>query len=325
MHIPDGFLNAGTSAGGGVIAAGGVAYGLRRVQAVSNDVAIPLTGLAAAYVFAVQMLNFPVANGTSGHLLGGVLAAVLVGPWLGLICVAVVLGVQALLFADGGMSALGINVVNMAIIGALGGYAIFAAVRGLAGRDRRGILIATAIAAWSAPVLAAGAFTIEYAIGGNNAVSTPTVMWSMLGTHALIGIGEAVITTLTVSAVLASRPDLVYGARRAGLDDASLTNRRPVKAFIATSAAVIVLLVAAVSPFASSSPDGLEKVAVDTGIAASERQSPTTDSPLAGYSVAGIDDDKLATSVSGIIGTSVTVAFGLGLFAFTRRRRSRPA
>jgi cobalt/nickel transport system permease protein len=174
------------------------------------------------------------------------------------------------------------------------------------------------------PVLAAGAFTIEYAIGGNNAVSTTTVMWSMLGTHALIGIGEAVITTLTVGAVLASRRDLVYGARGGGGDDESLTNRRPVKAFIATSAAVIVLLAAAVSPFASSSPDGLEKVAAETGIAAGAKQS-ATHSPLAGYGVAGIDDDKFATSVSGIIGTSVIVAFGLGTFAFTRRRRSRPA
>jgi cobalt/nickel transport system permease protein len=174
-------------------------------------------------------------------------------------------------------------------------------------------------------VLAAGAFTIEDAVGGNGAVSTSTVMWSMLGTHSLIGIGEAVITTLTIGAVLASRPDLVHGARAGDLNDESLTSRRPIKAFIATSAAVIVLLGGAASPFASSSPDGLEKVAVDTGIAAGAKQSPTADSPLAGYSVAGIDDDKVATSVSGIIGTSVIVAFGLGLFAFTRRRRSRLA
>lgn len=321
MHIPDGFLNAGTSAGGGVVAASGIAYGLRRAQALSGDVAIPLTGLAAAYVFAVQMLNFPVANGTSGHLLGGVLAAVLVGPWLGVICVAVVLAVQALLFADGGISAFGVNAVNMAIVGALGGYAIFAAVRGLVGRDRRGILIATAVAAWTAPVLAAGAFTIEYAIGGNEAIATPAVMWSLLGTHALIGIGEAVITTLTIGAVLASRPDLVHGAR-GDLDDEARNNRRPLKAFIAISATVIVLLVAA-SPFASSSPDGLEKIADDTGIAAGTKQSPTVDSPLAGYSVTGIDDEVVATSVSGIIGTSVAVGFGLALFALTRRRRSQ--
>ena len=134
MHIPDGLLNAGTSTGGGIVAAGGVAYGLRRARAIAEDNAIPLAGLSSAYVFAVQMLNFPVANGTSGHLLGGVLAAVLVGPWLGMICVTVVLVVQALLFADGGLSAVGLNVINMALLGSLGGYAIFMAVRALAGR-----------------------------------------------------------------------------------------------------------------------------------------------------------------------------------------------
>lgn len=325
MHIPDGFLDAGTSAGGGVVAVGGIAYGLRRARALLSDVALPLAGLAAAYVFAVQMLNFPVANGTSGHLLGGVLAAVLVGPWLGLICVAVVLAVQALVFADGGLSALGLNVVNMSLIGALSGYAIFLAVRSAVGRDRRGILVATAVAAWSAPVLAAGAFTIEYGIGGSGAVSTSAVMWSMLGVHALIGIGEAVITTLTVGAVLASRPDLVHGAGGCDFIDGSRSGRRPLMAFVATSAVVIVLLAAAASPFASSSPDGLEKVAADTGISHVATKPYNSDGPLAGYSVAGIDDQKVGTSISAMVGTGITVSVGLGVFALVRRRKSARA
>ena len=319
MHIPDGFLNAGTSAGGGIVAAGGVAYGLRRARAVAEDNAIPLAGLASAYVFAVQMLNFPVANGTSGHLLGGVLAAVLVGPWLGMICVTVVLVVQALVFADGGLSALGINAINMALLGSLGGYAIFTGARGVVGRGRRGVLISTAVAAWSAPVLAAAGFTVEYAIGGNGAVSTETVMWSMLGIHALIGVGEAVITTLTVGAVIASRPDLVHGARCAQL--ATAGRRRPMKTFIAATACVTVALVAGLGPFASSNPDGLEKVAAEKGIVAPSTTTPSR-TPLAGYSISGIDDE-IGTSLAGVAGTAITVTLGLGVLAVARHRRRR--
>src|SRR3954451_21862267 len=129
MHIPDGFIDAGTSVGGGVVAAGGIGVSLRRAGQVLDEKRIPMVGLTAAFIFAVQMLNFPVASGTSGHLLGGVLAAVLVGPWAGALCVTVVLVVQAMLFADGGLSALGLNVINMAMIGAFAGYGIFLVVR----------------------------------------------------------------------------------------------------------------------------------------------------------------------------------------------------
>jgi cobalt/nickel transport system permease protein len=322
MHIPDGFLNAGTSAGGGIVAAGGVGYGLHRVRAVAEDTAIPLAGLASAYVFAVQMLNFPVANGTSGHLLGGVLAAVLVGPWLGMICVTVVLVVQAFLFADGGLSALGINAINMAILGSLGGYAIFSVVRTIVGRGRRGVLVSTAVAAWAAPVLAAGGFSVEYAIGGNGAVSTAAVTWSMLGVHALIGVGEAIITTLTVGAVLASRPDLVHGARTSPLAIDCPGRRRPTKAFVGATVAVVVLLIA-FGPFASSSPDGLQKVAADKGIDARAATTPPK-TPFAGYTVSGVHDE-VGTSLAGVAGTGATVTLGLGVLALARhRRRSRP-
>jgi cobalt/nickel transport system permease protein len=158
------------------------------------------------------MLNFPVAAGTSGHLLGGVLAAVLVGPWAGALAVSVVLVVQAFLFADGGLSALGLNVVNMALVGALAGYAIFVALRAVLPRTRTALVLAAGIAAALAPVMASIAFTAEYAVGGNGATSLRTVATAMIGVHILIGIGEGVITAMTVSAVLATRPDLVYGA-----------------------------------------------------------------------------------------------------------------
>jgi cobalt/nickel transport system permease protein len=213
VHLPDGFINAGTSAAVGVIAVGCVAVSVRKAGDELDDRQVPLAGLVSAFVFAVQMLNFPVASGTSGHLLGGALAAVLVGPWVGALCVTVVLGVQALLFADGGLSALGLNILNMAIVGSWVGYAIFLGVRRLLPARRSSVVPAAAVAAALAPVLAAIAFTVEYAIGGNGAASLGTVAVAMVGVHGLIGVGEGIITALTVSAVMATRPDLVYGAR----------------------------------------------------------------------------------------------------------------
>lgn len=213
MHIPDGFINAGTSLAAGVAAVGGVGASLKKAADTMEEKQAPLAGLVAAFVFAVQMLNFPVALGTSGHLLGGVLATVLVGPWAGVICVALVLLVQALFFADGGLSALGLNVLNMAIVGGLGGYAAFVVVRGILKKTRPMVALASAIAAFLSVVMASIAFFVEYAIGGVGDVSLRAMFAAMVGIHALIGVGEAVITGLTVSAVLAVRPDLVYGAK----------------------------------------------------------------------------------------------------------------
>ncbi|CAN5654524.1 hypothetical protein BH10ACT1_BH10ACT1_34250 [soil metagenome] len=213
MHIPDGFINAGTSGAAGVVAVVGLGICVRKTADQLDEQQVPLAGLVAAFIFAVQMLNFPVASGTSGHLLGGVLAAVLVGPYLGALCISVVLVVQALLFADGGLSALGLNIVNMALVTAFGGYALFWVVRKVAPRTKAAVAAASGVAALLAVPLAAAAFTVEYAIGGTGGASVGRVAGAMIGVHLLIGIGEAVITALAVSAVLASRPDLVHGAR----------------------------------------------------------------------------------------------------------------
>lgn len=213
MHIPDGFIDAKTSAGAAVVAAAGVGVALRRAGQLLDDKRVPLAGLTAAFIFAVQMLNFPVASGTSGHLLGGVLAAVLVGPAVGAVCVTVVLAVQSLLFADGGLSALGLNVLNMALVGLLGGWVVFRALRAVLPRAAGSVVVASGVAAGVGVAVAAIAFSFEYAIGGQGGASTATVTGAMVGTHVLIGIGEGVITALTVSAVLATRPDLVWGAR----------------------------------------------------------------------------------------------------------------
>jgi cobalt/nickel transport system permease protein len=212
MHIPDGFINAGVSAAAGVVSAGGIAVSVRKAGETLEDKQAPLAGLVAAFIFALQMLNFPVAAGTSGHLIGGVLAAVLVGPWAGAICITLVLFVQAL-FADGGLSALGLNVLNMAIVAGMGGYAVFAAIRRVLPKTKTSVVGASAVAAFLSVPMAAIAFVIEYALGGVGDVSLRAVFAAMVGVHALIGIGEAVITALAVSAVIAVRPDLVYGAR----------------------------------------------------------------------------------------------------------------
>lgn len=215
MHIPDGFIDAGTSVAAGAIAAGGIALSLKLSSKALEERQAPLAGLVSAFVFAVQMLNFPVAAGTSGHLLGGVLATVLVGPWAGAVCIAVVLFIQALLFADGGLSALGLNVLNMALFGGLGGYLLFLAIRRVLPKTKSGVVVASAVAGGLSVVLAALGFVAEFAIGGTADVSLRAVLAAMVGVHVLIGIGEAVITGMTVSAVLASRPDLVHGAHKA--------------------------------------------------------------------------------------------------------------
>lgn len=211
VHIPDGFFNAGTSLAAGAAAAGGLGISLRRARRHLEERQVPLAGLVAAFVFAAQMLNFPVAVGTSGHLIGGTLAAVLVGPWTGVVALAVVLGVQAF-FADGGITALGLNILNMSLVATLGGYGVFLGLRRLLPPTTASVVAASGIGAGLSVVMAAVAFTIEYPLGGPSGAPLATVAAAMLGVHALIGIGEGLITALTVRAVLGVRPDLVYGA-----------------------------------------------------------------------------------------------------------------
>src|SRR5262245_62293688 len=181
MHIPDGFIDGTTSAGAAAVAAGGLGASLRRAGEVLDERRVPLAGLVAAFMLAVQMLNFPVASGTSGHLLGGLLAAVLVGPYVGAICVAVVLLVQGLFFADGGLSAYGLNVINMALITAYGGYALFLVLRKPMPKTRSSVVIASGVAGLLSVLLAALGFTFEYAVGGTGTASVTTVATAMLG------------------------------------------------------------------------------------------------------------------------------------------------
>ncbi|MFI0373724.1 energy-coupling factor ABC transporter permease [Actinomadura sp. 1N219] len=213
MHVPDGFIDAPVSVAAGVVAVAGVGVALRGARRELDDRTAPLAGLTAAFVFAAQMFNFPVASGTSGHLLGGALAAILVGPYTGVLCVSVVLLMQALLFADGGLTALGVNVSVMALVTVLVGYGTFRSLLRVLPRTRASVAGSSFAAAVISVPASAAAFTLIYAVGGTTDVSIGKVATAMIGVHVLIGIGEALITAVTVSSVLAVRPDLVHGAR----------------------------------------------------------------------------------------------------------------
>lgn len=213
MHVPDGFIDAPVSIAAGAVAVAGVGIALRGARRELDDRTAPLAGLTAAFVFAAQMLNFPVASGTSGHLLGGTLAAILVGPYTGILCVSVVLLLQALLFADGGLTALGVNITTMALVTVVVGYGLFRLLLRVLPRTKASVSAASFAAAVVSVPAAAVAFTAIYAVGGTADVSIAKVATAMIGVHVLIGIGEALITAVTVSSVLAVRPDLVHGAR----------------------------------------------------------------------------------------------------------------
>jgi len=211
MHIPDGFIDIPTSAAFAGLAAAGIAVSLKGARVQLDEKSAPLAGLTAVFIFAVQMLNFPVVAGTSGHLIGAALAAVLVGPWAATLALTVVLIMQAFLFADGGLTALGLSTFNMSIIAVWVGYGVFLLVKKILPKTKSSIVIASGIGALISVPAAAIGFTIQYAIGATGTFSVTSVLSAMVGTHVLIGIGEAIITGLTISAVLASRSDLVYG------------------------------------------------------------------------------------------------------------------
>ncbi|MFH8840770.1 energy-coupling factor ABC transporter permease [Streptomyces sp. NPDC017868] len=338
MHVPDGFINAPVSAAAGVVAAGAVAAGLRGARRELNERTAPLAGLVAAFIFAVQMLNFPVAAGTSGHLLGGALAAILVGPWTGVLCIAVVLLMQGILFADGGLTALGVNITVMGVVTVVVSYAVFRGLVLLLPRTRRSVTAASFAAALVSVPAAATVFTAIYAIGGTTDVPVSKVLTAMVGVHVLIGVGEAVITMLTVGAVIAVRPDLVYGAR--GLTaplklrvDGELIDATPSATPVAKASpkklwigGVVTALVLAgfVSFYASASPDGLEKVAADQGIDKNVEKHAAADSPLADYGVKGIEAPRLSGGLAGVIGVGATLAVGTGAFWVVRRRKTAP-
>lgn len=207
MHVPDGFLNTGTSVVTWVASAGGVGYAVRRVSKALGERQVPLMGVTGAFIFAAQMMNFTVAGGTSGHLVGGALAAILLGPWAAMLVLTSVLAVQALLFQDGGLLALGANIFNMAIVGVLVGWLVYAGLRRLLGEKTWATMVAGFAAAWLSVVISSLVAAVELGISGTSA--WVVVVPAMGSVHALIGIGEGLITVATLGFLRVTRPDLL--------------------------------------------------------------------------------------------------------------------
>jgi cobalt/nickel transport system permease protein len=346
MHIPDGFLDTKTAIAAAVLSAGGLALAARRASIELPPKRIPLMGLAAAFVFAAQMLNFPVPGGTSGHLVGGVLCSVLLGPSAAVLVVSSVLIVQCLAFSDGGVLALGANIFNMAIVSSVGGYAIYRLIArivpGLQGR-----LLATAVASWvatvAAAVVCAGQLSLSHMIPWS--VALPAMAY----VHMAIGVGEAIITTLVIATIAHARPELLElpefpspgtpgegrvgdWARDAdntpppqpspGVPGAGAKRRAGIAQFVLYGLIISLGLAVFVSPLASTLPDGLDHVAEKHQF--NDRQTHiATWSPLSDYKLPGIHSPNVSTALAGAIGT--VVVFGIGwLMARLLAPRERP-
>lgn len=336
MHVPDGFLDVPTSIATGVIAAGTIAVALKKSRSELSEKTAPMAGLTAAFVFAAQMINFPVGVGTSGHLMGGALAAVLVGPWTAILVVSVVLMVQALVFADGGLTALGTNILLIGIVTVAVGWAVTKLVLAVMPKRPTSVVPASFVGALVSVPAAAAVFVLLYMVGGATELPFGPLMATMLGWHTIIGLGEATITAATVGAVVAVRPDLVYAARglsqqlvlrtpdgqeipAGDVDVVETQPRRSVWPLLVGGLGATLIIAGAVSFFASSNPDGLEYVAEQEGfISAAE------DSAVGGFSLADYGEvGGVPVGVAGLIGVGVTILIGLALFWLLSRRTDR--
>lgn len=305
MHIPDGFLSLPVAAATGAVSAVAVAGALRKIHPEAETTLAPRMGLTAAYVFAAQMINFPVAAGTSGHLLGALLAAVLLGPHAAALAMTAVFLIQTFFFLDGGHTALGANVLNMGLAGTYGGYAVYRLLAGTTPGAQR-CAGAAAAAAWVSVMLGASLTAAQLALSG--AVAPARVFPAMLGIHALIGLGEGAITASALALLWKVRPDLITG--RGNAEPSRLSRGGWVLA-------IGLLLVAALAPFASSDPDGLEKVAESLGFAGIARD-PTLPGPVPDYELPGFAGVAWAPVLVSLGGAGLMGAALLPLRAFRR-------
>ncbi len=304
MHIPDGFLSAVLALILWGITVIVIAIALKRTRASLGERQAPLMGVLAAAIFAGQMLNFAVAGGTSGHLMGAALATILLGPWPAILVMTVVVGVQALIFQDGGLLVLGANIFNMGIIGVAVSYFVYSTARRLLPDTRLGLLASGFTAGWSSIFLAALAVALQLAVSGM-APANLTIP-AMGGIHALIGIGEGLITVGALALVLAARPDLLAAG------EGSSSGRGLWVAGLALAVTLAVL-----SPLASSHPDGLEWVAEQQGFLS--RAVEPTGGIIPDYTLPGISNQALATISAGIIG--VLLVFGVTALVSRNRQR----
>ncbi|MGQ0636262.1 MAG: energy-coupling factor ABC transporter permease [Planctomycetaceae bacterium] len=322
MHIADGILSPEVCLGTGVLSALALGCCCKRLDDTLSTRTVPLAGMTAALIFAGQMVNFPIGVPASGHLLGGVLAGAIVGPWAGCLAIALVLFVQVALFSDGGWLAYGANVLNMGVVGAIGGYGMYAWVRRQVG-GQRGVVGGGVVAAWFSVLAASTLFCVEFWLShpwGEFQLSKIFVL--MASFHSLIGVGEALITGLILSAVVSQRPDLIHEPDAAAEGLVSGTGR-----FVATGCVAALAIAAFLSPFASEYADGLEKVAAQAHFEqlAQPSRSLWLDDyalPLAGGGESVGLWQKLSVSLAGVLGT--TAVLGMS-YAFGRAVRPRLA
>jgi cobalt/nickel transport system permease protein len=293
LHIPDGFLSFIVSAACWAISVLVLSVAISRTNKSLGEKQVPLMGVMAAFIFAAQMINFPVAGGTSGHLLGGTLAAIVLGPWAAMVVMTAVIAVQSLLFQDGGLLVMGANILNMGLITVVIGYGLYRAVFG---RSRHVKLVVAGFAAWLSVMAGALATALELWLSGTSNLQTVTL--AMLGVHTLIGIGEALITVAALSFILQTRPGLVGAGSAAGS-----SGRGWALAGMALSLAVVLL-----SPFASINPDGLNRVAMDLGFIHSAQSG---SGPFAGYTFPLLESASASRIAAGGIGIVAVLAVAL--------------
>lgn len=306
MHIPDGFMSPLVSIIAWVLSIAVIGYALKRVSQDLDERQVPLMGVLAAAIFAGQMLNFAVAGGTSGHLMGAAIATILLGPWAAILVMTTVVGIQALIFQDGGLLVLGANILNMGVIGVAVSYMAYRTVTQIARGQRWGIFAGGFIAAWLSIEIAALGVGLQLAVSGTSPanLAIPT----MAGIHALIGIGEGLITLGTLAFVNAVRPDLL---RTGGAKQVS-------GKLVWVVGLLIALALAVISPLASSHPDGLEWVAEQRGFL-DAAQGPAYEI-IPDYVFPGVSNEAVATILAGIVGT--LIVFGVALaVAYARRKR----
>lgn len=311
LHIPDGFLSVPVALVGWILLVIFVGIALHQTRNQLDERQIPLMGILAAFVFAAQMINFPVAGGTSGHLLGGTLVAILLGPWAMVLVMTAVIGVQALIFQDGGLLALGFNVVNMGVLSGFIGYGVYTFVYRLMGKTPTAQLIGAGLGAWLGVVLASAATALQLAVSGTSPLEV--ALPAMVSVHVLIGIGEALITVAALTFIRQTRPDLI-----------GESSKTAAKGWGWIAAGLLITLaIAFASPLADANPDGLERVAEDHGFI-TLAEAPTYEL-LPDYTVPFIQQEGVTTIAAGIIGVFVVAAVGYGVARFAGRKAPQPS
>jgi cobalt/nickel transport system permease protein len=305
LHIPDGFLSAPVAILAWIVTIAFIVIAVRRASREFDERLVPLMGVLAAFIFAAQAFNFPVAGGTSGHFLGGALAAILLGPWPALLVMTAVIGLQGLIFQDGGLLAMGANIFVMGIVTVWIGYFVYQ------GLQRLNRYAAGFVAGWLSVVMAAVVTAFLLALSGTSSLGV--VLTAMAGVHILIGVGEGLITAAALALVRAALP---------GMFGEQVTGRKTDTTTVIAGGVVLALVVGIVAVFfASPSPDGLERVAEDKGFLAAAQDAPFQIMP--DYVAPGIANETLAGVIAVVLGTLLLFAVGYGIARALRRRNQR--